>query len=449
MANELMNPGPPDTAQGYGNASAAGYYGLQQELLRRAMLARQQQEDELNRQRVLQEIEASKENVASSKVQRESTAALNAERANKLGLEQATTGLTPGAELTPNQKKAIVRFGGAGLVKSTPGMTAGVPTEFAQAPDAASAAEVPVTQPKDTYAGTADQQALEQHRAYAQKIVDGLNAKKESGAELSPIEQEQLFEGNAILMTGKSATAPAGTIVPKTATEKDQTKYLDIFSRQHTGKPVSPEDAAWAKGFEGLHPDEATKQRDAVIRVNITQTGADKRQTSTQLFQTKQNLRKDLNAEDAKLVPDLERVDRAEKVLNSKNFIADAIAAPEVLQIMAGGMGSGLRMTDAELNRVNQAQTKLDQLRGAIAKYGLGTPVTIQEEMRKQMKTLIDTVKVARQRKAGLLEDTLRQVEDAVTPEEVDKLRAGYWNARRSTDAAPKTRTSKYTVSVE
>jgi hypothetical protein len=445
MANDLLtNPGPPDLNVGYGNADAAAYYGMQQEMLRRAALARQAQQDELERQLKLQEIAASKENVATSRVQREAAAATNTERANKLGLEQATLGLTPGSNLSPDQSAAILRFGGKGLVKKTPAMTEGVPTQFAEPPNAAAAPEVTQTPEQTTFAGTADQQLLQQHRDYAQKIVDGLNAKKAAGDELSPIEQEQLYEGNAILMTGKSATAPAATIVPKTASEKDQTRFLNIRSAQVNKKPVSPDDAAWADEYEKQHPSESTKQAHAVVRLEIGQTGANARQDSAQLASTKSAFRRDISQEDAKLGPDLERVDRAQKVLSSPNFLADAIAAPEVLQIMAGGMGSGLRMTDAELNRVNNAQTKLDQLKGELAKYGLGTPVTIQARMREQMRVLVDTVAKARARKAKLMEETLRRIDDADTMSDVDKLHADYMGARNGgAENMPSTKKNK------
>src|SRR4051812_10897575 len=96
LMSNMLAPGPPDTAVGYGSPGASAYYGLQTELLRRAELQRQAQQDELAREVALQQIAASKENVASSRMQREATAAENTAKANKLGLEQATAGMTPG-----------------------------------------------------------------------------------------------------------------------------------------------------------------------------------------------------------------------------------------------------------------------------------------------------------------------------------------------------------------
>lgn len=438
MANELMNPGPPDAPSGYGSPGAAAYYGLQQELLRRAMLARQQQQDELDRQRVLQEIDASKENVKTSRVQREAAASANTERANKLGLEQATTGLTPGTDLSPDQKRAIVRFGGSGLVKSTPGIA----NEVSSAPvvplDQMPPAPAPTVVSKDTYKGTADQQILDQHRTYAQKIVDGLNAKKDNGDELTPLEQEQLYEGTAILMTGKSATAPAGVIVPKKGSaEKLADVYQALKTKELLGKvPLTAEESAQVKAYEAQHPTEAQKQRDAILRIDVTQSGANKRQTSTQTFQTKQQFRRELTDNEKTVDKDIERSDRALFLLNSPNFVTDAVAGPEFLQIVAGGMGSGLRMTDAELNRINEAQTKIDQFKGQLAKWdvlGIGDRRTIQNEMRAQMKAALDAVHAARQRKAALAESTLQGLEDADTQDEIDTLHSKYWSDKRTT----------------
>lgn len=395
MADNIMDVGPVDMNTGYGDANAAGFYGIQKELLRRAALARQAQQDALEQEVKQQQIAASKENVATSKVQREAAAAANTERANKLGLESATEGITPGQDLTPDQKAPILRFGGSGLVQSTPAMTAGVPTQFAQAPDAAAAPEVPVAAAKDTYKGTADQQVLDQHRQYAQKVVDGLQAKKDSGGELSPLEQEQLYEGHSILMTGKAAQAPAGVIVPKPAAKTPvETKAGDdlavekIFYDQHIAKGESPADAKVhaRQDFNKLQGEQSA------ARTNVTVNAADRRQEAGFANKSVESDYNDLRSDYTKNVePFLQRSVKAIDALTAPGGVNDVVAIPEFLSAMAGGQGSGLRMTQSELQMIQNARPGTEsvwiKLKNLAGDYTALTPA-----QREQMKTLVQSV---------------------------------------------------------
>jgi hypothetical protein len=367
-------------------------------------------------------------------------AAANAEArraaANKAVISNAETTMMPGSDIAPDQSAAIKAAGGGGLILGTP-MTAGVPSQFAEAPDAQTAAsgEVPQTT-KETYKGTPEQQLLQQHKEYAQKVVDALTQKANNGEELSPVEQEALFQGNSILMTGKSSTVPAGVVVPKGAgseTNTPEKKFYALVAKKDTKQPLTAEEESYVTRYEAQHPDEMKKAKVAADAANAAADRTDARTAATQLFQTKQALRTALNTADAKLAPDLERVERARQVLNSPNFLTDVLAAPEVLQIMAGGMGSGLRMTTAELNNVNQAQTLLNQLKGKLAKAtGLGDQVTIQAEMRDQMKKIISTVDVAKTRLANLTADTYRGIDSAQSQQDLDNIHANYIENRNA-----------------
>lgn len=391
---DLMTPGPPETASGYGSPGAAAFYGMQQELLRRAAIERQQQQDALEAELRRQEIAASKENVATSRVTREAAAAANTERANKLGLDQATLGLTPGAPLTPDQKTAIFKFGGNGLVASTPAMTAGVPSEFAQAPDAAAAPEVPTAPASDIYKGTADQQLLGAHRDYAQKVVGALQAKKDNGEELTPLEQEQLYEGNSILMTGKASQAPAGVIVQKPPKDPVTTKAGDdlavekIFYDKRIAAGESPADAK-------VHAREdfnKVQGEQSMNRTNITVTAANDRQQAGFANKAVESDYTDLRNDYTKNVePFLQRSVKAIDALSAPGGVNDVVAIPEFLSAMAGGQGSGLRMTQSELSMIQNARPGTEsvwiKLKNLAGDYTALTP-----EQRAQMKALVQSV---------------------------------------------------------
>jgi hypothetical protein len=48
---------------------------------------------------------------------------------------------------------------------------------------------------------------------------------------------------------------------------------------------------------------------------------------------------------------------------------ADALVAPELLTVMAGGQGSGLRMNEAEISRVIGGRTNLESIKAALNKW--------------------------------------------------------------------------------
>lgn len=431
---------------GYGSPGATQLFGIQQELMRRAAieqeakirqqaLERQQQQDELNKARIEQEIAASKSNVASNDETRKAQAALTQQNLADKTISGITGALGKPTENVPEDvvtaatkadpTRAALLFG----KRTIPAQAA---TEPLQPGDVGPEQPAAPEQVVHDYKGTDEQRTSEEHKQFAQEV---LNGEHDTG---DPAHDNFIhIQAAQIMQTGKFGTVPAVVATgPKPAAETkagDDLAIEKIFYDKHIAAGESPTDAK-------LHArDDFNKQagQQAMSRVNVTVDAGNKRaeagSTRTQTFQVKQKFRSDLQAAQTKLQPDLERVDRAMKVLNSPNFLSDAIAAPEVLQIMAGGMGSGLRMTDAELSRVNDAQSKLDKLRGQIAKYGVGDGVTIQAEMRKNMLTLVTTVQKARERLAKTQEDALKDLDDATSPAEVDALRAAYWkNAREA-----------------
>lgn len=427
---------------GYGSPGATALFGVQQELMRRAQLKqeadiralaqqRQQQQDELQRQRVEQEIAASKENVASNVATRTETAAKTKQAATDTAIKGITDILSPGpssaAAADAVAKLDPVR---AGLLFARTPVAATPGTEPLQPGDAGP--EMPAVPAHEDvkYLGNDAQRTAEERK---QRAFAVLNGESDTGNE--SVDAIEHARAQHFLNTGKDASATDLAAILKTQGKPSpaETKSAhDLAIEKILSKPEAqwtPDEQAMVAGRKAFNK---LQGAEAATRLHVTVGAANDRALATEVRQVKQNFRKDLSTEDAKLSTDLERVDRAQKVLNSKNFLADAVAAPEVLQIVAGGMGSGLRMTTAELDRVNNAQTKLDQARAELAKWGVGAPVAIQEELRKNMQAIIATVKTARERKAKLLEDTLGKLDEATTPAEVDALHATYWGQRRA-----------------
>src|ERR1051326_230465 len=65
------------------------------------------------------------------------------------------------------------------------------------------------------------------------------------------------------------------------------------------------------------------------------------------------------------------RFGRLQDTIPKKPPQADALVAPELLTVMAGGAGSGLRMNEAEISRVVGGRSNLESLKAALNKWSL------------------------------------------------------------------------------
>lgn len=89
--------------------------------------------------------------------------------------------------------------------------------------------------------------------------------------------------------------------------------------------------------------------------------------------------------------------------LNTPNAVADSLVAPELLTAMAGGAGSGIRINEAEINRVLGARSTMQSIRAALMKVQSGETVT--PEVRSQMSDLVKLVKSKVDRKATIVNE--------------------------------------------
>lgn len=73
---------------------------------------------------------------------------------------------------------------------------------------------------------------------------------------------------------------------------------------------------------------------------------------------------------------------------------ADALVAPELMTVMAGGMGSGLRINEAEIARVIGGRSKWQDLQAAAQKWSLDpkSANSITPEQRQEIRALLTTV---------------------------------------------------------
>lgn len=88
------------------------------------------------------------------------------------------------------------------------------------------------------------------------------------------------------------------------------------------------------------------------------------------------------------------RLGRLQDTLAQNSPQADALVAPELLTVMAGGAGSGLRMNEAEIARIVGGRSNWETLKASINKWQLDPKEarSITPSQQKQIRDLVQTV---------------------------------------------------------
>ena len=118
------------------------------------------------------------------------------------------------------------------------------------------------------------------------------------------------------------------------------------------------------------------------------------------------------------------RMGRLKDTLAQGTPQADALAAPELLTIMAGGQGSGLRMNEAEIARIVGGRSHWENLKAAAQKWSTNpeTANSITADQRQQVRALVATVDAKLTQKQNILNDAGQNLLDAKSPEEQHRV---------------------------
>lgn len=128
---------------------------------------------------------------------------------------------------------------------------------------------------------------------------------------------------------------------------------------------------------------------------------------------------------EAKPVGDLEsRVSRLNDTLSQNSPQADALVAPQLLSMLAGGQGSGLRINEAEIKRVVGGTSQWEALKTAANKWQLDPTKanSILPEQRKQIRDLVGMVNTRVQAKQQVLTDARTGLMNSNDPMEHRKI---------------------------
>ena len=111
------------------------------------------------------------------------------------------------------------------------------------------------------------------------------------------------------------------------------------------------------------------------------------------------------------------RMSNLQTTLDQKNPQADALVAPELLSIMSGGQGSGLRMNEAEISRIVGGRSAWENLKAQMQHWSTdpNSARSITPEQDKQIRALVSAVQTkiaAKMQAIEAADDALLDAED-------------------------------------
>ena len=114
----------------------------------------------------------------------------------------------------------------------------------------------------------------------------------------------------------------------------------------------------------------------------------------------------------------LTRFGRLDETLRQGSPQADSLVAPELLSVMAGGQGSGLRMNEAEISRIVGGRSNWQNLQAWAQKWNTDPAHanSLTSAQRQQVQSLVSAVEAKAQAKRGIIEDARQSLINADDP---------------------------------
>lgn len=195
---------------------------------------------------------------------------------------------------------------------------------------------------------------------------------------------------------------------PDTATQEDQ-RYEGIQAALSQKKPVSAEDSAWAKAYEKRK----TLGPMATAGAKSGEQDTARSDRSYQFHVARvDKLREPVEAR-------AERISRLEDTLNQNTPQSDALVAPELLSVMAGGQGSGLRMNEAEISRIVGGRTNWESIKAKLNAWqtdpSKGFALTAPQ--RQQTRQLFSAIKDRVGRKMSVIDEESQNLASTDDPQ--------------------------------
>jgi hypothetical protein len=215
--------------------------------------------------------------------------------------------------------------------------------------------------------------------------------------------------------TGKTVLAPGMKMKPPNpSAEQDAQRYESIQQQINQKLPVPPDEMAWAKGYEKMKGLGSVPPAVIHTQEQARQGEANRVEHSSDVHEAI------LDKLEAPIRQKLDRFATNKATIDAGSPQADAFIAPELLSVMAGGQGSGLRMNEAEINRAVNGRSHWESLEAAINKWSLdpGKALSVTPEQRLEMRNLSRIIQSRYALQAKILDDSRSHLVTAETPQE-------------------------------
>jgi hypothetical protein len=204
--------------------------------------------------------------------------------------------------------------------------------------------------------------------------------------------------------------------------KSDQQLQQMIQTKQSTAtkpeKPDNPEQQ-FTDEFQRTHPGSSIQQaqRAYVQNQHVTDPTArnDTRADKSYQFNVGQ-----LNTLGKPITDRVTRLSTLQDTINQTSPQADALIAPELLTVMAGGQGSGLRMNEAEISRIVGGRTAWESIKAAANKWQTDPRkgLSITPAQRGQIRSLMQAVYGKLQQKQSILDQAQQDLIKTDDPKE-------------------------------
>ena len=309
------------------------------------------------------------------------------------------------ADLAKPQPGLLGKIGGTALSVLTPGIAAMIPS---------------------TPLGRIAQQNrdLSQLQTAQGQEREAQTAASEAGLRGAQTEHEQAATAALENPEPKATKEPAGTAEEQGYQEAKQanpqlTRTAFHAQWEAAGKPAAGAGTAEEQGYQ-----EAKQANPQLTRTAFHaqweaagKPAAGDAKNDARLDRSYQFNSTQLEKERAPVEAQMGKIGAALSNLNLQSPQADALLAPQILSIAAGGTGSGLRMNEAEISRIVGGSTKWTQLQTALNKWSTDpTHATFTPAQRKQMSDILGGAQAKGTQKQQILEWSENALIDADDP---------------------------------
>jgi hypothetical protein len=177
---------------------------------------------------------------------------------------------------------------------------------------------------------------------------------------------------------------------------------LMVGDKVVSDNPAAPEEKVYEPGsFEGYltskfgehpTPEQVIQARTEFQRAGQAPPSGSNNHEDARMDKSYQFNSSQLEAVRKPIIDQAARFNRLVETVNQGTPQADALIAPELLTVMAGGAGSGLRMNEAEISRIVGGRSNLETIKAALNKWTLDPTkaLSITPAQRVQVRQLIE-----------------------------------------------------------